>query len=123
MPTRILLDQNVFVAYGQIYVESTPEGMTGDMEASFSGQQNGLCGATIPGLLFLMTGGEGWHPLSIKPGDYRVRYHAYGMDRADEDPTVDRYLLQLWPAPPAPDRVLRETSKHAAYWQNWAQKI
>lgn len=54
------------------------------------------------------------------PGDFRVRYHARGMDeavdvdvrRADE-PVVDRYLVQFWPAPPAPDAVLRVTSRFA----------
>jgi hypothetical protein len=58
-------------------------------------------------------GGESW-PLA--PIDYRVRYSATGMDRARGrytllEPPVDRYLLQLWPAPPAPDAVIRETSR------------
>ena len=34
------------------------------------------------------------------------------MDETD----ADRYLLQFWPAPPAPDRVVRQTSFRAAYW-------
>jgi hypothetical protein len=63
---------------------------------------------------------EMW-PLALELTDYRVRYCATGMDRAhahdtrrDGEPLVDRYLLQLWPAPPAPDAVVRETSRHAA---------
>ncbi len=30
--------------------------------------------------------------------------------------TPDAYLLQFWPAAPAPDRILRQTSPRAAYW-------
>ncbi len=168
MLAEVLLDQDVFVAYGQIYVESSAPGMEGDMEASFLGQSNGLCGAVVPGLLFLMTsthtgdvgftvelhdreppldehwedaveasftpgsgevglaewGGSDWHPLRLPAGDYRVRYHARGMDEVQEggeEPSPDRYLLQLWPAAPAPDRIVRQTSAAAAYWHGWAQ--
>lgn len=55
-------------------------------------------------------------------GTYRIRYCANGLDEAhdrtawEEDPARDRYLIQLWPAPPAPDVVLRQTSANAAYW-------
>ena len=61
-------------------------------------------------------------------GTFRARYSAIGMDaasradtRMDDEPALDRYLLQLWPAPAAPDRVLRQTSKTAAYWHRTAQ--
>jgi hypothetical protein len=57
----------------------------------------------------------------------RARYCASGMDAArdadtvmDDEPTIDRYLLQLWPAPPAPDTVVRQTSDIAAYWHQEA---
>ena len=33
----------------------------------------------------------------------------------------DRYLLQLWPAEPAPDAVVREGSEIAAYWHGVAR--
>ena len=53
--------------------------------------------------------------------DYRVRDCATGMDQArqkdtlrDGEPLLDRYLLQLWPTPPTPDAVIRETSQCAA---------
>jgi hypothetical protein len=50
-------------------------------------------------------------------GDYRIRYAGRDMDHErDEDLPTDTYLLQLWPAPIAPDVVLRETSGAAAYW-------
>lgn len=64
-----------------------------------------------------------WLPVQ----DYRVRYCAIGMDEArkadscpEDEPAIDRYLLQFWPAAPAPDRILRQTSEIAAYWhQAW----
>ncbi|MDR7275298.1 hypothetical protein [Catenuloplanes atrovinosus] len=56
-------------------------------------------------------------------GSLRTRYCAVGMDAAndrdtilDDEPTIDRYLLSLWPAEPAPDAVLRQSSAVAAYW-------
>jgi hypothetical protein len=63
-----------------------------------------------------------------EPGPHRARYHASGMDAAREAdvrlegrPEIDRYLLQLWPAPLAPDAVLRQTSECAAYWHRVAR--
>ena len=72
-------------------------------------------------------GEESW-PLPLETIDYRVRYSARGMDEGhdldtpDEDEEVgpDSYLLQFWPAPPAPDRILRQTSQSAAYWHSEA---
>jgi hypothetical protein len=170
MPAEVLLDQVVFVAYGQIYLESATARMAGEMAESFRGQSNGLCGGVVPGMLFLITGthtgevrfrvelhdrepplgedwedaveaslssaegeialaewgGSGWHPLRMPAGDYRVRYHAQRMDeghQGSEDRAVDHYLLQLWPASPAPDRIVRVTSAGAAYWHRWAQAL
>ena len=38
----------------------------------------------------------------------------------DDEPVVDRFLLQFWPAEPRPDAVVRQTSDTAAYWhQAW----
>jgi hypothetical protein len=74
-------------------------------------------------------GGEGNWPLDLDPMSYRVRYSAWGMDEGhqangpmDDEPLVDRYLLQFWPAPPAPDRVIRQTSRQAAYWHKYARE-
>ncbi|MEV5961521.1 hypothetical protein AB0L70_07130 [Kribbella sp. NPDC051952] len=74
-------------------------------------------------------GGEGRWPLDLEDRSYRVRYSAWGMDEGhqagppmEDDPLVDRYLLQFWPAPPAPDRVIRQTSKQAAYRHKYAQE-
>ncbi|GAA4965738.1 hypothetical protein GCM10023205_32660 [Yinghuangia aomiensis] len=59
---------------------------------------------------------------------YRVRYCATGMDAGndmnvvlDGEPHVDSYLLQFWPAPERPDRVLKQTSRQAAYWHGHAR--
>lgn len=61
-------------------------------------------------------------------GTFRVRYHAHGMDtgrdadvRLAGEPVLDRYLLQLWPAPPGPDTVLRQSSEIADYWHHTAR--
>ncbi len=62
------------------------------------------------------------HLLRLAPGSYRVRYCARGMDQArDVESTydgavIDTYLLQLWPGPAGPDRIVRQTSSCAAYW-------
>lgn len=59
-------------------------------------------------------------------GAYRVRYCATHMDAGHDlsreagGPVVDHYLLELWPAPPGPDAVVRRTSRVAAYWHDVA---
>jgi hypothetical protein len=57
------------------------------------------------------------------PGWYRLRYHAVNMDEgcdvnmlAPQDAIVDRYLLQIWPQPESPPRVVKNTSHQLAYW-------
>jgi hypothetical protein len=64
-------------------------------------------------------------------GTYRARWCAIGMDEAndgtlpaDHDPQDDtvweRYLLQLWPAPPAPDSIVQHGSARAGLWHEQA---
>lgn len=74
--------------------------------------------------------GEDSWDLDLEETDHRVRYCAQGMDRAGEtdtrsadEPQLDRYLLQFWPAPPEPDRVLKETSRTAAHWHRYARRL
>lgn len=170
---RTVISGPMWVHYGQIYVESGEE--YADLGECFAGQRNGLCGAAVPGKLFLITGlhtgkvgftvelhdsmpsveysaeevveapyrpigeaklvtwgGSGGGPWSLElepQTDYRVRYSAWGMDEGhqagppmDDEPLVDRYLLQFWPARPAPDRVVRATSKQAAYRHKYARQ-
>ncbi|MBM2623158.1 hypothetical protein JIG36_47445 [Actinoplanes sp. LDG1-06] len=51
---RVLFDGPVPIAYGQVYVTSFDGSYA--MEGHFAGQRNGLCGAVIPGDLFLTVG-------------------------------------------------------------------
>src|SRR5206468_3050294 len=62
-------------------------------------------------------------PLAIDPVSHRVRYSATAMDAARAQDTllagespIDAYALDFWPRPPAPDRVVKQTSAVAAYW-------
>ncbi|MGP3977140.1 hypothetical protein ACTWQF_24625 [Streptomyces sp. 8N114] len=36
---------------------------------------------------------------------------------------LDEYLLQFWPTPPEPDRVVKQTSDSAAYWHRFASEL
>ncbi|WP_406634984.1 hypothetical protein [Amycolatopsis sp. WGS_07] len=74
-------------------------------------------------------GGSEFWPLDLREIDYRVRYSGTRMDEArrlgiseDEYFEPDRYLLQFWPSPPGPDRVVKQTSAAAAYWHDAARK-
>lgn len=75
---------------------------------------------------------EGGEPCAfdLDPVTHRVRYSATGMDAAhqagvvfEDEPPVDRYLLQLWPEPHAPDAVVKQTSAQAAYWHRHARTL
>ncbi|MFC4561580.1 hypothetical protein ACFO4E_06905 [Nocardiopsis mangrovi] len=62
-------------------------------------------------------------PLTDGPGWYRLRYHARGFDAGRDDDHCDggppdSYLLQIWPAPPAPPQTLRVVSEGVRYWVN-----
>jgi hypothetical protein len=74
-------------------------------------------------------GGEDWWPLDLAETDHRVRYCGTGMDagrardtRLADEPEVDHYLLQLWPAPPEPERLVKQTSEAAAHWHGYARE-
>lgn len=61
----------------------------------------------------------------LLPVPHRVRYSARGMDAgrdADvvmhDEPLVDHYELTFWPADPAPERIVRQGSRIAAYWHD-----
>jgi len=73
--------------------------------------------------------GEAAWPLPLRTVDYRVRYCVTGMDEGRHQDTVvdgeqapDRYLLQFWPGPPAPDVIVRQGSESAAYWHGVARR-
>ncbi|NKQ24560.1 hypothetical protein HF200_08875 [Streptomyces galbus] len=51
------------------------------------------------------------------PDDYRLRVHARGRDTAVDlapDEVTEWYLIQAWPAPPAPVTVLRQSDNYGA---------
>ncbi|MGR4854087.1 hypothetical protein [Streptomyces sp. LARHCF252] len=50
------VEGEVHVHYGQIYVESDPDGYGPGLDEAFAGQSAGLCGAASPGSLWLSTG-------------------------------------------------------------------
>ncbi|SJM92679.1 hypothetical protein [Crenothrix polyspora] len=60
---------------------------------------------------------------------YRVCYCARNMDYGKEIDTIveedpaDFYALIFWPAPLAPDAIIKQTSEIATYWHNWAQAL
>lgn len=47
---------------------------------------------------------------------YRVRYAGRAMDAGQIGTEMDTYALWFWPAPAAPDAVVKQTSGSAAYW-------
>lgn len=165
----VLLDADVHVHYGFLWLTAAEDPLPeGDPRA---GQENGLCGAAVPGALGMVTGlhtgtvpvrvealdappplDEAWEDvvevsfrapdrscllsafedfhqvLLPQTGDLRARWSARGMDaardadtRLEDEPPLDAYLLQLWPAAPAPGAVLRQTSAAAAYWHGVAR--
>jgi hypothetical protein len=65
--------------------------------------------------------GEDGGPLDgLLPGNYRLRVSARGRDAGRDgefaDEAVDFYLVELWPAPSAPDAILKVSSEDARYW-------
>ncbi len=163
---------NIEVQYGQAYIELDGS-FDGAMDNCFLGQNNGLCGAQVPAILFLMTGlhtgivgitihlfdadpgiDDSWEEIvevsfqapkgkislmewaadqgvgmAVPAGSYRARYQGRAMQTASEldtnvnDTPVDTYRLDFWSAPPAPDRIVKQTSAVAAYWHDWARKL
>ncbi len=75
-------------------------------------------------------GGQAAYPLPLPAADYWVRYCARGMQHGsdldtsqDPDRPADSYSLTFWPAPPAPDQVVKQTSDIAAYWHATARSL
>lgn len=165
-----MLDEVIETDYGQFdLLWGDGYGFDGDFDRVFTGQVNGLAGASSGEGLYLnlarRSGGspvrivlledtpaasatDGWEdivevaitiphyaeptwctwasqkngPLDIPPDSYRVRVSARGRDAgaAGEfaDGPVDFYLLEIWPAPPQPDSIIRSTSANAEYWHH-----
>jgi hypothetical protein len=71
---RTLVKDEAWVHYGQTYVRSGDD--FAELEECFTGQANGLCGAAVPGHLFMITGLHTGHV------GFTVELH-------DEPPPVD----------------------------------
>lgn len=78
--------------------------------------------------LALETFEDGYGASVPQAGWHRARYCAAAMDEGSRldtpeegEQAPDRYLLQLWPAPQAPEAVVREGSEIAAYWHRVAR--
>lgn len=56
MLVTILFDGEIHIAYAQAYVQDGFNWPSDEMQYCFAGQQNGLCGAGVPGGLWLVTG-------------------------------------------------------------------
>ncbi|WP_433618568.1 hypothetical protein ACQP2P_21535 [Dactylosporangium sp. CA-139114] len=72
---RVLFDDTVRVHYRQLYVESRESGTRGPSDPTEAfGMHNGMCGADIPGFLFLRTGKHsGYIALRIERHDTEPR--------------------------------------------------
>jgi hypothetical protein len=66
------LDDTVSVHYRQIYLASEPDDLTRWSTDHWVGQTNGLCGAAVPGLLYLKTG--------LHTGQVRFTVHVYDTE-------------------------------------------
>lgn len=68
---RTLVNGEMWVAYGQMYVESDRQGgWDHDLSAAFAGQEAGLCGAAEVGVLWLTTGLHTGHvPITVELHD------------------------------------------------------
>ncbi|HEV2796035.1 MAG TPA: hypothetical protein VGV65_00310 [Nocardioides sp.] len=71
---------------------------------------------------------DGYAATLPQAGWHRARYCAAEMDAGNDldtpdegEEAPDRYLLQLWPAPQAPETLVREGSAIAAYWHRVAR--
>jgi hypothetical protein len=63
----------------------------------------------------------------VVPGSYRLRVSARGRaaGRAADtsDGVVDEYLIELWPAAPQLDAILRTGGEEALYWhRTWGRR-
>jgi hypothetical protein len=60
------------------------------------------------------------------PGDYRIRVHARGRD-TDIDGTAfepfEEYLIQLWPAPSAPEKIYKATDRYGEQLRQSAPNV
>lgn len=108
----------VHVSYGQIYVESDPDDTIPDLAEAFAGQDAGLCGAAVPGVLWLSTG---LHTGNVE-FTVEVHDHVPPLGAAWEDvvemsfrPQSESSSLVQWAGEAAWDLDLAETDYRVRY--------
>ena len=76
--------------------------------------------------IYLMAWGGKGVQLDMQAGSYRARFSGTKFGRSEElrfeGESGEHYLLDLWPAPPKPDAVLKVTTASADYWHSVARK-
>ncbi|MFC9970763.1 hypothetical protein ACFVH6_07650 [Spirillospora sp. NPDC127200] len=111
------VDGEVHVHYGQLYVMSGPEDMP-DLKKAFAGQTAGLCGAAVPGFLWLTTG------LHTGAVGFTVEVHEHapepapvweGVVEVSFRPQTSRTVLELWGGEGAWDLELAQTDHRVRY--------
>ncbi|EST36261.1 hypothetical protein M878_02825 [Streptomyces roseochromogenus subsp. oscitans DS 12.976] len=118
MMVRRPVEGEVHVHYGQMYVESDPDSYGPDLAEAFAGQSSGLCGAAIPGTLWLTTG--------LHTGDvgFTAEVHDWAppLDPGWEDvvevsfrPVSDSAVLVLWGGEGSWELGLEETDYRVRY--------
>jgi hypothetical protein len=78
------------------------------------------CYFTPPPISLQGWGGDSYIELPLSEGDYRARLCAKGYGHSEEqdkfgDPSIESYCLVLWPEPPHPDEVIKQTSTIAIF--------
>src|SRR5215469_18472082 len=97
----IVFDQEIHVHYGQFYVQDQTPFET-EMNESFGAQANGLCGAAVPGLLFLITGlHTGQTRVTIEVLDARPHRSAMSGRRWSRPRSGQRLRGCIWCSGPA----------------------
>ncbi|MFF1381370.1 hypothetical protein [Streptomyces sp. NPDC058308] len=89
----------VRVEYGQLYVESDPDGAGADFHDACAGQENGLCGAAIPGFLYLVSGlhtGEIHFTVEVHEGPPLLEDHWEEIVEVSFRPVGPETALDLW---------------------------
>ncbi len=60
--------------------------------------------------------------LGLTSGSYRLRVSSHGRDAGAEgefaEGLVDSYLIEIWPAEPEPEQIIRSGTEIARYWHH-----
>ncbi|MGI5171126.1 hypothetical protein ACQEU3_42915 [Spirillospora sp. CA-253888] len=111
------VDGEVSVHYSQLYVMSGPEGVR-DMSEAFAGQTSGLCGAAVPGFLWLNTGlhtGDVGFTIEVHERAPKVTPAWKDVVEVSFHPRTSRTILELWSGEDTWDLDLAQTDYRVRY--------